>query len=177
MVKRLAVSCVLSVATLAPVHSVSAQSVPAHSVPPRTYERPRMMPAPAPRPVPLPTVFDDSEFRPKSVPIESKPTHTAASGDDDEVGQGPVLLGVAALAFGLAVIGVVAFLRLREAIDNPSFTKLAGLALVLSVGMSLIVVGYSQQQITPMMGLLGTVAGYLLGKSDDAAAARAKAPG
>lgn len=43
--------------------------------------------------------------------------------------------------------------------------------------MSLTVVSYSLQQIAPMMELLGTVAGYLLGKTDDATAARATAPG
>lgn len=164
MVKRLAVSCVLSLVAIAPVHSASGESAPPPPPPPppTSYSVPRSVPSHTV------TVFESKP---------TGPTRESTAADGDEVGQGPVLLGVSALAFGLAVIGVVAFLRLREAIDNASFTKLAGLALVLSVGMSLIVVGYSQQQITPMMGLLGTVAGYLLGKSDDAAAARAKAPG
>jgi hypothetical protein len=86
----------------------------------------------------------------------------------EEVGQGPVLLGVGALAFGLSVIVLGALLRAKDRIDTSAFFKLAGLALVLAVGLSLIVVGYSQYQIAPMMGLLGTVAGYLLGKGEGA---------
>lgn len=39
-----------------------------------------------------------------------------------------------------------------------------GLTLVVTAGLFLITAGYSETQIAPMMGLLGTIAGYLLGK-------------
>jgi hypothetical protein len=75
-------------------------------------------------------------------------------------------LGVGALAFGLSVIVLGAVLKAKDSIGTSAFVKLAGLALVLAVGLSLIVVGYSQYQIASMMGLLGTIAGYLLGKGE-----------
>jgi hypothetical protein len=37
-------------------------------------------------------------------------------------------------------------------------------ALIISSSIFLIVAGYTSQQIAPAMGLLGTLAGYLLGK-------------
>ena len=38
--------------------------------------------------------------------------------------------------------------------------------MVVTAGLYLIVAGYSDTQIAPMMGLLGTIIGYLLGKTD-----------
>jgi hypothetical protein len=45
--------------------------------------------------------------------------------------------------------------------------KIVGLTLVITAGLFLIVAGYSQDQVAPMMGILGTVVGYLLGKDVD----------
>jgi hypothetical protein len=42
--------------------------------------------------------------------------------------------------------------------------RLMGLALVLTAGLFLIVAGFSQEQMAGMMGLLGSAAGYILGK-------------
>ena len=39
-----------------------------------------------------------------------------------------------------------------------------GTVLVLILAVILIVAGYSNDQITPVIGLLGTIVGYLLGK-------------
>jgi hypothetical protein len=40
--------------------------------------------------------------------------------------------------------------------------------LIISSSIFLIVAGYTSQQIAPAMGLLGTLAGYLLGKESSA---------
>ena len=72
-------------------------------------------------------------------------------------------MGIAVLLFGVLVVAMWVYLKAKKAIDATTFFKLAGLTLVLTVGLALIVVGYSQDQIASMMGLLGTAAGYLLG--------------
>ena len=74
--------------------------------------------------------------------------------------------GSIALAFGCIVLGILAYLITHKSIDIGNFSKLSGLSIVLSVGLSLIIMGYTQDQIAPMMGLLGTIAGYLLGKTE-----------
>ncbi|QTA83229.1 Uncharacterized protein dnl_56240 [Desulfonema limicola] len=45
-------------------------------------------------------------------------------------------------------------------------TRSVGFTLVIVSGLFLITAGYSQEQISPMIGLLGTTAGYLLGKTE-----------
>jgi len=74
------------------------------------------------------------------------------------------------LSFGVLVFGTIVLLaeiyvmiRTNNYWDAWSF-KVLGLTFVLVSGLFLIVAGYSQDQTAPMMGLLGTVAGYLLGK-------------
>jgi hypothetical protein len=51
--------------------------------------------------------------------------------------------------------------------------KLLTIPLILFLAVFLVIVGYSQSQLTPVLGLLGTVVGYLLGKTstDDVSSA------
>ncbi len=72
-------------------------------------------------------------------------------------------LGV--LVFGAVVLlaPITVMLRQNRYWDDWSF-KIFGLTLVIVGGLFLIVAGYSESQSAPMMGLLGTVAGYLLGR-------------
>lgn len=74
-------------------------------------------------------------------------------------------LSVGVLAFGLLLTMVhVSFFRNQP--DWPpiwSF-KVLGLTTVISAGLFLIVAGFGQEQTASMMGLLGTAAGYILGK-------------
>ena len=78
-------------------------------------------------------------------------------------------LGFAATAsisiavFGLLLIGVIAILGYKKTIQ-PS--KLIALSLIVISALLLIVLGYSDEQMSPVIGLLGTVAGYMLGSKE-----------
>lgn len=76
-------------------------------------------------------------------------------------------LSFGVLIFGLILVCLAIFMTLKrpEGWCTHS-TRIIGLILVIVAGLFLITAGYSQNQIAPMIGLLGTVAGYLLGKSD-----------
>ena len=69
------------------------------------------------------------------------------------------------LVFGAVIISLEILVMLKRAMYWGLWSfKILGLTLVIVAGLFLIVAGYSQNQAAPMMGLLGTVAGYLLGK-------------
>ncbi len=69
------------------------------------------------------------------------------------------------LVFGVIIISLEVYVMLvqKRYWDVWSF-KIVGLTLVIVCGMFLVFAGYTQDQIAPMMALLGTVAGYMLGK-------------
>jgi hypothetical protein len=76
-----------------------------------------------------------------------------------------IYLSVAVLAFGLILIiftGVVA-LKKNSGWDQEA-TRIFAVSVIVTAGLFLITAGYSDQQIAPMFGLLGTMIGYLLGK-------------
>ena len=74
-------------------------------------------------------------------------------------------LTYAVLAFtGLALLAV-AFLAARAAKPwaPDSIIRVFGIILIIPLSVLLVVAGYSEKQIAPVIGLLGVIAGYLLG--------------
>lgn len=76
-------------------------------------------------------------------------------------------LGIAVLSFGLIIILMIGLVLLKRQRGFGNMTvKLIGLTIIITASIFLIVTGYSENQIAPVIGLLGTIAGYLLGSSD-----------
>jgi len=67
------------------------------------------------------------------------------------------------LGFGVFVILIAAFL-IRSGKSAESILRVFGTILIIVTSLFLVVAGYGNEQITPVIGLLGTIAGYLLGK-------------
>jgi len=76
-----------------------------------------------------------------------------------------LILSIAILIFGLITLGCIAFILLRHPVSLITIQFFA-LPLIIVSAIFLVVTGYSQEQIAPVIGLLGTIAGYLLGRSD-----------
>jgi len=73
---------------------------------------------------------------------------------------------VAVLVFGL-MLGLLALLVMRQrTVPAEEVIRLSALVLIVTGTLFLVVAGYSGDQIAPALGLLGTVAGYLLGRAD-----------
>ena len=73
-----------------------------------------------------------------------------------------VTLSMSILVFGIAVILIMAYLISKN--TRASYVLRAfGVPLIIVAAIFLVVTGYSQEQIAPVIGLLGTIAGYLLG--------------
>jgi hypothetical protein len=75
-------------------------------------------------------------------------------------------LGLSVLVFAVILIGANFFIMVKSQRywSDRSFKAFA-LTLIISAGLFLIVIGFSDKQLAPMMGLLGTLAGYILGAS------------
>jgi len=78
-------------------------------------------------------------------------------------GANPMTVGVTVLAFGLLVMLLAAYL-VKTGRQPQAVLRLVGTLAIITLAMFLVVIGYSDRQITLVMGLLGTVVGYLLGK-------------
>lgn len=77
-----------------------------------------------------------------------------------------IYLSLGILAFGLVLIAFTGFVALKKNSGwNQEATRIFAVSIIVTAGLFLITAGYSDQQIAPMFGLLGTIVGYLLGKS------------
>ena len=76
-------------------------------------------------------------------------------------------ISASVLVFGLIVM-VLASRALQKGIPAALVMRLFGMLTIVVMAVFLVVAGYDSQQIAPVTGLLGTLAGYLLGKSSGA---------
>jgi hypothetical protein len=67
------------------------------------------------------------------------------------------------LLFGLIVLLLATYL-IGIGKSSESVLRVFGTVLIIVIAVFLVVAGYTSDQIAPVMGLLGTVAGYLLAK-------------
>ena len=75
----------------------------------------------------------------------------------------PIAISSVVFGFGIFVILIAAFL-IRSGKGAESVLRVLGTILIIFAALFLVVAGYSDKQIAPVMGLLGTIAGYLLGR-------------
>jgi hypothetical protein len=71
------------------------------------------------------------------------------------------------LVFSLVIICLATYL-LKIGKSTDSVLKIFGTILIITIACFLILAGYDDKQIAPVIGLLGTLAGYLLGKDREA---------
>jgi hypothetical protein len=75
------------------------------------------------------------------------------------------LLSLAVLFFGLVVVAFEVYLGQKGIITDEHIFKCIILTMVITGSIVLITAGYSNNQITPVVGILGSIAGYMLGKT------------
>lgn len=76
-----------------------------------------------------------------------------------------IVLSVALLLFTflLVVLESIIVVKAKTPWSPQSILRIVGLTLIIGISAFLVVAGYDQDQITPVTGLLGVIAGYLLG--------------
>jgi len=74
-------------------------------------------------------------------------------------------LSILLLIFGIFILIPELVIIYRKSDGwNADSTRIVSITLIIVAGLFLIVAGYSDSQIAPVIGLLGTIVGYLLGK-------------
>ena len=73
-------------------------------------------------------------------------------------------LTFAVLGFTCLALALCTILLWRMKAPAQQILKVFGVLTILGLSALLLVVGYSNEQLTPIVGLFGAVAGYLLGK-------------
>ena len=73
-------------------------------------------------------------------------------------------LAIGVLSFSCIVLIMATVLLWRSNAPPYQVLKIFGLITILGFSALLLVVGYSNEQLTPIVGLFGAIAGYLLGK-------------
>ncbi len=76
-----------------------------------------------------------------------------------------IYMSVAVLVFGLLVVVAQTVLFYRQKADVEEAFKYFIVTLIIIGALFLVTAGYGNEQIAPILGLLGTIAGYLLGKA------------
>jgi len=108
------------------------------------------------------------------VPAQELPVNSAPAMDLAPalgiLGTRDFMLAIALLVFGLAVL-LVQFLQLRNSAELTADAVMRQTVVTLIVigTLLMIALGLSSEQIAPALGLFGTIAGYLLGRPNQAA--------
>lgn len=77
-------------------------------------------------------------------------------------------LSIATLVFGVVLILIVLLFKSASQANTFPIYKLIGIMFIGTVSVFLIPAGFDNAQITPVVGLLGTLAGYLAGSNHSA---------
>lgn len=71
-------------------------------------------------------------------------------------------------SFAILSFIFVTFLIWKRRATPEQILRTFGILIIVFCAVFLVIAGYSQTQITPVIGLLGTIAGYLLGRRPEA---------
>lgn len=111
-----------------------------------------------------PEASDPSKMSDAELNKAIKKADNNAKATADQPWNGPLVkfLTISVLAFGLIVIIIMAILVLKQS-QTGDVLRLFTVPMVIVAAVFLVVTGFSNAQITPVIGLLGTLAGYVLG--------------
>ena len=81
-------------------------------------------------------------------------------------------LAIAVLAFSFGALLLGTLLLWRAKAPASHVLRTFGIISIIGISALLLIVGYSNDQLTPIVGLFGAIAGYLLGKDTQTPGAR-----
>ena len=105
-------------------------------------------------------------WRALAEPKEASPSEQAQMAGASFLTTKEFSLSLSVMAFGLLIAGAACYLRDKLGSSELLF-KLLALVIISTLGVVLITAGYSDKQMAPIVGLLGTALGYALGKAKE----------
>jgi len=83
------------------------------------------------------------------------------------------VMSIAVLVYSTIIISLLVSVAFRSGQWwTPMSFKLTALTIIISASLFLMTAGYNENQLTPVIGLFGTIAGYILGQGSSALVAR-----
>lgn len=110
------------------------------------------------------TKLDQELTQLKATPVKAPPGEQQAL-PEWWTNQNAMTMSAVVLIFGIVVIALCAWLMRVSRPSSEAILRVFGTVLIITGALFLVVAGYTDKQMAPVMGLLGTLAGYLLGKS------------
>jgi uncharacterized membrane protein YfcA len=101
----------------------------------------------------------------KGIGINNAPPEPESTYSETPLSTLEFVLSTAVLIFGLIIIFFEISLVRSHKINSETAFKFITITLIITSTLFLITAGYSNNQIAPAVGLLGTIAGYLLGRN------------
>jgi len=98
---------------------------------------------------------------------QPSPPNIAAANIANPMSSFEFTLSILVLIFGLLVLLMIAILSYKKVIGSDQIFKCIIITLIIIASLLLITAGYSNNQITGITGIMGSIAGYLLGKSNN----------
>jgi hypothetical protein len=83
---------------------------------------------------------------------------------DHVLGSPEIQLALIVLAFGALLIALEAVVILKAALDSDTAVRLVTVTLVIVATLFTVAAGFGREEIAPIIGLFGTIIGYLLGR-------------
>ncbi|MDL5031785.1 hypothetical protein QRD43_07675 [Pelomonas sp. APW6] len=110
--------------------------------------------------------------------VDPQPASASENAIESQMTSREFRLSVLIVMFGI-IISLIQFLLLRSIVKEKTeiITRTFTITLIVVGTMFLIAAGYRTEQISPALGLFGTIAGYLLGRTDQSAARSSAHPG
>ena len=93
------------------------------------------------------------------------PGLTSAFGPGSFLSSREFVIAISVLLFGLAMTVLATWLCVRKVVATDQVIRLFALMVIVTGTLFLVASGYDAKDIAPSMGLLGTIAGYLLGRT------------
>jgi len=117
-----------------------------------------------------PTATKQIEGQTKQMPekdgyINTPPISTNSSIEGNLMSSYEMILSILVIVLGIVVILAEFLLIKNKNLSGDEAIRFVTITLIIIASVFLITAGYNNNQIAPVMGLLGTIAGYLLGKS------------
>ncbi|MCX6243630.1 MAG: hypothetical protein NTU98_02900 [Bacteroidetes bacterium] len=156
--------------------SLSAQQIPEREkTPPKPVKQvPQRIAEPQPATDQVPAAITNAQpsgQQGQEAIINPPPATPPSSGEKVAVplSRFEFVLSVIVLVFGLIMVIFEGWLIRRKKINPGDTIKFITITIIITATLFLITAGYSNDQIAPAVGLLGTIAGYLLGKTQTSA--------